>query len=153
MTDAPRLKHFARLRVTVEKPQEVGETQRGRRRLIPITGGTVEGHGWAGRVLAGGADYQLILTPRITELDARYTLQTDDGDLIYVHNSAIRVATPEVTEKLARNEPVDPSLIYFRCTPVFETASESLSWINERLFVGTGVRRPDAVEMELYEIA
>lgn len=152
MNDVLQLKHFAQLRVTVEQPQEVGETQRGRRRLIPITGGTVRGEGWSGKVLAGGADYQLILTPRLTELDARYTLETDDGELIYVHNSAIRVASPEVTEKLARNEPVDPSLIYFRCTPVFETASKSLGWINERLFVGTGVRRPDAVEMEFYEI-
>lgn len=148
----PELKPFARLRVLVESPQEVGPTQRGGRRLIPITGGTVEGNGWRARVLPGGADHQLILTPRLVELEARYVLETDSGELIYVHNRAIRVATPDVTAKLVRDEPVDPALIYFRCTPSFETASPALQWITERLFIGTGIRRPDAVELAIFEV-
>ena len=46
--------------------------------------------------------------------------------------------------------PVDPALVYFRCVPAFETSSDALGWIDERLFVGTGVRRPDRVEIDCF---
>ena len=89
----------------------------------------------------------------MAELDARYTLETDGGDLIFVQNRAIRVAPPELTAKLVRGEPVPPEFIYFRCSPSFETASPSLRWITERLFVGTGARHPDRVVMRFFEVA
>jgi len=88
----------------------------------------------------------------MAELDARYTLEADGGDLIFVQNRAMRVAAPELTAKLVRGEPVDPALIYFRCSPSFETASAALGWINERMFVGTGARRPDRVEMSFFAL-
>ncbi|WP_020681596.1 DUF3237 domain-containing protein [Marinobacterium rhizophilum] len=152
MTALPTLKPFAKLQIQVDSPQEVGTAQHGLRRLIPILGGQVVGDGWEGRVLRGGADYQLIVTPRMAELDARYTIETDGGDYIYVQNRAIRVADPDTTARLVRGESVDPSLIYFRCSPSFETVSPSLKWICERLFIGTGIRRPDDVELELFEV-
>eukprot|EP01032_Pedospumella_encystans_P017833 gene17833-20312_t len=123
------------------------------RRVIPILGGEVQGQGWSARVLPGGADFQLILNPRMAELDARYVIETDGGDLIFVQNRAVRTATPEVMAKLVRGEPVEPESVYFRCSPSFETASNALSWINERLFVGTGARHPDRVVMRFFEVA
>jgi hypothetical protein len=51
-----------------------------------------------------------------------------------------------------RGEPVDPALIYFRCSPSFETTSTSLGWINERMFVGAGERHPDNVVMRFFEL-
>jgi hypothetical protein len=147
---APALDFFAQLRVQVGPVHEIGPTPAGNRRVIPITGGTVQGDGWTARVLPGGADFQAIVTPSLARLDARYVLETDGGDLIYVSNQAIRVAAPEVTAKLVRGEPVDPALVYFRCVPAFETSSAALAWINERLFVGTGVRRPDRVEIDCF---
>ena len=53
------------------------------RNIIPITGGTVSGR-ITGKVLMGGADYQ-ILTPPAT-IDAHYLWQTDDGETIIVRN-------------------------------------------------------------------
>lgn len=58
---APRLEHLCDLAVTIAPPVEVGTTPAGLRRMIPITGGTVSGPKVNGRVLAGGADFQLIL--------------------------------------------------------------------------------------------
>ena len=149
----PALEFFADLSVIVDKPQEVGQTLHGMRRLIPILGGQAQGQGWTARVLPGGADFQLIVNDRLSELDARYVLETDAGDLIYVQNRAVRVAPPELTARLIRGEPVDPQLIYFRCCPSFETASHALGWISERLFIGTGARHPDRVEMKLFAVA
>jgi hypothetical protein len=124
----------------------------GVRRLIPILGGTVQGQGWSARVLPGGADFQLLVNDRLAELDARYVLETDAGELIYVTNRAIRVAAPEVMARLVQGEVVDPQLVYFRCVPSFETASTSLAWISERVFIGTGVRHPDRVALQTFEV-
>jgi hypothetical protein len=150
---APQLSFFANLSVQVSAPQEIGKTMAGNRRVIPILGGDVKGEGWTARVLPGGADFQLILAERVAHLDARYVLETDAGDLIFVQNRALRAAAPDVTAKLIRGEPVDPALVYFRCVPAFETASRALGWINERMFIGTGVRRPDRVEISVFTVA
>jgi hypothetical protein len=149
---APALTFFADLSVQVAAPHEIGSTPGGRRRIIPITGGEVRGEGWQARVLPGGADFQLIVGETLARLDARYVLETDGGDLIFVQNKAIRVASPELTAKLMRGEPVDPAQVYFRCVPAFETAAPALAWINERLFVGTGVRCPDRVEISVFAL-
>jgi hypothetical protein len=69
--------------VTLGASQRVGASKRGIRNIIPITGGTVSGR-VSGRVLMGGADYQ-ILTPPVT-IDAHYLWQTDDGEIIIVRN-------------------------------------------------------------------
>jgi hypothetical protein len=149
----PELQFFADLTVRVTAPQEVGMTPGGKRRVIPIAGGEVQGEGWTARVLPGGADFQLIVGPTMARLDARYVLETDAGDLIFVQNSALRVASAEVTAKLVRGEPVDPALVYFRCVPSFETASPALGWINERIFVGSGIRLPEEVRITCWCVA
>jgi hypothetical protein len=69
--------------VTLAPSQRVGDSKRGMRNIIPITGGTVTGR-IAGKVLMGGADYQ-ILSPPAT-IDAHYLWETDDGELIIVRN-------------------------------------------------------------------
>jgi hypothetical protein len=150
--NAPGLEFFAELAVDVGVPQEVGHTAHGQRRLIPILGGAARGTGWTARVLPGGADYQLIVSPRLAELDARYVLETDAGDLIFVRNRALRAAEPDITARLLRGEPVDPQQVYFRCSPSFETASVALGWIAERLFIGSGVRRPLQVEIQVFTV-
>ncbi len=146
---------FADLSVIVGPPQEVGNTAQGLRRLIPIVGGSAAGVGWTAQVLAGGADFQLVVTGSLALLDARYCLQTDGGDLIYVQNRAVRSGPPELMAKLLRGELLDAAStaqIYFRCSPTFETASPALRWITERMFTGTGARHPDKVVMRFFEL-
>jgi len=148
----PHLRPFANLSVQVAQPQEIGPAVYGVRRVIPIVGGSVHGEGWAGRVLPGGADFQLIVHPGYVELDARYVIEADGGDLVFVRNQAVRSGPPALMQQIARGEPVDPAQIYFRCLPRFETASPALAWINERLFVGAGARLPDSVAMRFFAL-
>lgn len=61
----------------------VGASKRGTRNVIPITGGTTTGR-VVGKVLAGGGDYQIL--SGAFQIDARYTLETSDGELIIVRN-------------------------------------------------------------------
>ena len=149
---APELKHFADLSVQVGQPIEVGAVGHGSRRVIPILGGTCKARDWTAHVLPGGADFQLIVNERMARLEARYVLETDAGDRIYVKNDAVRTASAEVMARLVRGEPVDPAALYFRCVPSFEASAPALAWIMERVFLGTGVRRPDAVVMRFFEV-
>jgi hypothetical protein len=138
------------LRVRVAPALELGETQGGRRRIVPITGGSVAGPKLSGRVLSGGADWQIIRADGTAELEARYTLEAADGALISVLNRGLRHGPPDVIAKLAAGEPVDPAAYYFRCTPVFETAAEDHRWLTRTVFVASGVRHPDLVEIKVY---
>jgi hypothetical protein len=149
---APALERFADLEVEVGVPIEVGRVPGGVRRVIPILGGSCAGRGFSARVLPGGADFQLLTSATMARLEARYVLETDAGDRIYVHNDALRTAPPEVMARLVRGEPVDPAEVYFRCVPRFECAAPALAWIGERVFVGAGVRRPTRVVMSFFEL-
>jgi hypothetical protein len=149
---APELRRFADLSVQVGAPIEVGAVGHGSRRVIPILGGTCTARDWTARVLPGGADFQLIVNERMARLEARYVLETDAGDRIYVRNDAVRTAPPEVMARLVRGEPVDPGAVYFRCVPSFEASAPSLAWMMERVFLGTGLRRPNDVVMRFFEV-
>jgi Protein of unknown function (DUF3237) len=152
----PALIHVADFKVTVSQPIDAGHVQglttSGRRRIIPITGGTVEGPMLKGKVLAAGADFQIVISETCTDLDARYMLQLDSGEHVFVQNRAIRRASAENIAKLLRGELVDPEQIYFRCVPTFEVSSPKLKWLTESVFVGTGARFPDHVLISVFSL-
>jgi len=149
---APALLAFADLTVEVGVPIEIGPVAAGFRRVVPILGGSCIGRDWKARVLPGGADFQLITSPTMARLEARYVLETEAGELVYVHNDAVRTATPEVMARLVRGEPVDPRQVYFRCLPRFESAAPALARLGERVLLGTGLRRPSEVVMRFFEV-
>lgn len=146
----PALEHLATIIVDVAPPQEIGETPGGRRRVIPILGGTVNGTLLSGRVLPGGADFQSIRSETFTDIHARYVIETHEGDMVYVENTGIRTGSAPDIAALAKGQPVDPERIYFRSYPRFETASTRLAWLNTHLFLGTGARYPDRVELNFF---
>ena len=55
-------------------------------------------------------------------------------------------------EMLLRGEIVDPSLVYFRTTPTFETAAPDLQWLTRSVFVGTGERLPTQVLIRFWMV-
>jgi hypothetical protein len=146
------LEPLLRAEITLAPPQELGATALGRRRVIPITGGRFRGEKLSGRVLPGGADWQLVRTDGVAELDARYTLETTDGALILVHNFGYRHGPADVLQRLAAGEPVDPSLYYMRTTPRFETSAAPYQWLTRTICVATGARRAAAVELDVFEV-
>jgi uncharacterized protein DUF3237 len=147
-----KLRPLLKAEITLQPPLELGDTPLGRRRIIHITGGSFSGARLSGRVLAGGADWQVIRADGVADLDARYTLETSDGALIYVRNRGYRHGPADIIQKLAAGEPVDEKLYYMRTTPSFETGDERYAWLNRIVCVASGARRPAAVELEVFEI-
>ena len=103
-------------------------------------------------MLPGGADWQLIREDGLTEADARYTIETDRGSLVYVQNRGLRHAAPDVMKRLLAGEPVDPSLVYFKTVPTFETAAPDLQWLTRSVFIGSGERQPTAVIIRFWRV-
>lgn len=149
---APGLTHIADFRVLIAAPIVVGETAEGLRRVIPITGGTVTGPRLSGCVMASGADFQVVRPDGYTTLEARYVIALDDGALIYVVNTGVRFGPPAVMARILNGDIVDPSLVYFRTTPRFETASPEHQWLTRPLFLASGARHPDHVEISVFEV-
>jgi hypothetical protein len=131
---------------------ELGTTRSGRRRIVSILGGTFEGPGLRGRILPGGADWQIVHPDGFTELDTRYTLETEEGALVYVQNGGVRHSSPEVMSRLLAGEVVDPSLVYFRTRPTFETAAASLQHLVRDIFIGVGERYPTEVVIHFWRV-
>jgi hypothetical protein len=147
----PRLTRIYRLEAALGAPIDVGDVSRGRRRIVPLTGGTFSGPELNGKLLPGAsADWQIVLADGTALGDIRYTLETDDGALLYVQSRGVRYGSPEVLERLAGGEDVDASEYIFRTATLIETASRELDWLNRGVFVGVGGRRPGGVIYETY---
>jgi hypothetical protein len=131
---------------------DVGAAPFGHRRVVNILGGPVTGKRLNGRVLPGGADWQIVAANGCIDLHARYTLESDAGALIQVESKGMRCASPEILARLAKGEDVDPSLYYFRTVMRFETAHPSADWMNRILALARGAREKNAVKLDVYEV-
>ena len=140
-------------RVSVATPQIVGQSSQGLRRIVPITGGTFEGPRIRGRVIPGGADWQVVRSDGVLSIDAKYTLEASDGALIMVTNRGMRHGPPDVIEKLTRGEAVDASRYYFRTVAEFEVARDSAhDWLNRAMFIGVAERLSGAAIVRFHEV-
>jgi len=147
----PELSLVYRLDADLAPPLELGEIPPGRRRIVPLTGGTFTGPVLKGVLLPGAsADWQTVLPDGTALGDIRYTLQTDNGDLLTVQSRSIRHGRPEVLARLAAGEPVDPREYVFRASTQIQTAAPDLLWLNQGIFVTVGARRPTGVSYETY---
>jgi len=131
---------------------DIGSTPLGRRRIIPITGGTFEGPKLRGWVVPGGMDGMLIRSDEVTLPDVKVVLETQTHELIFMSYGGFRHGPPDVMDRLARGEEVEPSEYYFRITPRFETGSAKLDWLNRIVAVGVGQRVRAGPIYDIYEI-
>jgi hypothetical protein len=148
----PELRFAFEIAVDVQAPLDLGQTQAGHRRIVAIAGGTVSGPKLAGRVLPGSADWQILRPDGAADLDARYTLQSEDGALIYVVNRGVRHGPAGVLARLNRGERVDPGSYYFRTSASFETSAPQYVWLTRAVVIGAGERYPDKVAMRFWEV-
>ena len=147
----PRLTLVYRLEATLGEPLDLGESTQGHRRIVPQTGGTFRGPEIAGKLLPGAsADWQIVLPDGTALADIRYTLQTDDGALLYVRSRGVRHGNAEVLERLGRGEEVNASEYTFRTSTQIETAAPEHDWLNQGIFIGVAGRQPGGVIYETY---
>jgi hypothetical protein len=140
-------------RAELGEPITIGDMSQGIRRFVPILGGTVKGPRLTGSIAAGGGDWQITVSTRRIEVDARYFIRTHDDVLIAVFNRGFRRAEPDVMHRLANGEAVAPDQYYFRTLPRFEAPIDSShAWLNESLFVAAAERERAAAIIHFHRI-
>lgn len=139
--ETPKLEFVCELKVTTDKTLIVGTTAHGVRKIIPITGGTFEGPKLKGVVLNGGADYQFANTENTrTEIEAIYTIKTEDSVLIHIRNVGL----------VNKNAAV---IKYFTTALKFEAPSDSkYDWMNNAIFISKGVPAKGYVSIQVWKI-
>lgn len=122
------LRHSFTLTVECDAPLEFGTTHVGRRRVIPITGGTVTGPDLTGVVLPGGADWNVRRPDGAIHIWARYQLRTADGHLISVINEGLGAVVTDA----------DGNPTGWSCPtrPTFEVAEGGPTWLDTASFLG-----------------
>lgn len=148
----PQLEFIFRATVEVAVPRSLGRTPLGERRIIEILGGFIEGPRLSGTILPGGADWQIVREDGTAVLEARYTVQADDGSLVYVQNRGFRHGAPDLAMRIASGEEVDPATYYFRTVPEFETSAPHLAWLNRTVFVCSALRRKENLTIDFYAV-
>ncbi|MCA0326959.1 MAG: DUF3237 domain-containing protein [Proteobacteria bacterium] len=127
--------------VELDPTLALGQSPLGERRLVPITGGSFHGPRLKGKVLAGGADRQLVRADGARQLDALYEMQTDDGAILTVRNQVL-VRTPKGGPD-------------YRFSHVHITAPAGPhGWLNDYVYVGTlhSLRPRQAVLVRVYRL-
>jgi len=152
----PSLAHFLQVSIQVNPPQLVGNAGQGDRKVVVFAGGEFSGTSptgdtFSGLVLTGG-DWLQITADGNAIIDARYTLKTSSGALIYVQDRGLRTGPAEVLEQLAKGEAVDPAEYYCRTSTRFETGDSNFYWINSTVVVGSGARFGNNVVMDFYRV-
>ena len=109
----------------------------GNTRIAPVTGGTFSGPEITGTVHPGGADWITQVSGR-SSLDVRITLETDDGEFIYMSYTGI----------VHRGE----NGLYWRVRPIFQTASEKYDWLNHAVSVGKNKQVAGKVAYDIFRI-
>lgn len=148
----PDLSHVCDIHVALDPITELGAGRAGQRRIIPIVGGTVEGPRLRGEVMNVGADWQTVFGTGLAELDTRYALRTHDGAVIEVRNFGYRHGPAAVLEAIGQGQEVSPDEYYMRTHARLETGDPRYAWVNRALFVGTGARLKQAVQISLFEV-
>ena len=124
-----------RLRLETSPTEEIGTTPAGTLSIFPIIGGSFEGDRLRGKVL-GGSDWVTQKADGTFELDARVTLETDDGAFIHMTFTGVR----------------DDANHYFRTLPRFETAAAKYVFLNRLLAIGIGEIGPEGPVHAIEEI-
>ncbi len=146
------LTHATDLVVELSPPHEMGKSPAGKRRIIPIVGGTAQGPLLSGRILPIGADWQTVLAGGIADLDARYAIETADGAVVEVISQGIRHASLEVNARIAGAEEVDPSEYYMRTSIRLESGHPDYDWVNRALFLATGGKVGNTVRLSVWRV-
>lgn len=148
----PTLEYLCTINVKLGVPMVPGDGPHGFRRIIPIAGGTVGGEKLQGEVLSGGADWQVIRKDGAAEISAEYQIKTTDGVIIYLKNTGLRIASPEVAARLGKGEMVDTKEYYFRMVTVFEAPTGKYDWLNKSVFIANGTKNPQDVEINIFKV-
>jgi len=151
--EAPGLDYLFSYTAELAEPQQaVGAGPFGRRMIACVTGGRVTGPRLNGEVLPGGGDWALVDGRNTLRLDARVTLRSDDGALVFASYRGVIRPIDSATVRKALAGELEPGELYYRTAPVFETGDERYAWLNETVAVAVGSLSASGVSYDVFGV-
>lgn len=147
---SPSTRFLCRITAKVAPVVSLGATPCGERRYVTITGGTVNGEEFNGKVVAGGVDWQLQRADGTLDIAAHYVIQDDDGAQVEIRSDGFRHGPAEVMQRLAAGEEVAPDEYYFRTAITFQTGAARWRHLNSMIAIGMGARTAGAAIIDVH---
>ncbi len=107
--------------------------------VVPVAGGSFEGPGLKGILVAPSGDWMSVRPDKSSILDLRFLLQTDDGEKIFMPSRGIAFTQPG-------------GALFARILPMFETGATKYLWLNNVVAVGVYKPTPGKVTYRIYKI-
>ena len=149
----PKLEFIFEVNIDLGKPQDLNMTRYGKRRIINIKGGSVQGPEIKGTILPGGADWQTIRTDGTIDISARYTILTDNEELLFLQDSGIRTLPEQMISEGVSSHEVDQSKFIMRTTAKIEANKNSkYDWLNRSIIVSAGSRQKASIIIRFYKV-
>mmetsp|Transcript_4819 Transcript_4819/g.7435 ORF Transcript_4819/g.7435 Transcript_4819/m.7435 type:complete len:117 (-) Transcript_4819:896-1246(-) len=108
--------------------------------LTICVSGTVEGPNFSATILPPSADWLQIKPNGCVCINVKIFLKTHDGEFIYQHVTGRSVRDPE-----------SPQNSMIRCMCVFETSSEKYLHLNQKAYLGHGVKTGMNIVLDYYD--
>lgn len=150
---APPLVFRMQMTVEFDAPLVIASGPLGDRRILRVARGAFEGPSMRGEVLPGGGDWVLGRQDGSTELDIRFTLRAQGGELIFLRSMGLFVASPAIASRIRGGHDVPADSYYFRTSIVFETGATALSEMNRALHLGVGQRTPTGMVTDIFAVS
>jgi hypothetical protein len=109
--------------------------------IFNSSAGWVEGPRIKGKILPPSADWGRLMPGGVFRLDVRASIQTDDGELIFISYSGARQCPKEIRERFVKGEVLKADECYFITAPTFQTKSEKYAWLNAIQAIGKMVEQ------------
>ena len=130
------LEEITTINIKIEKPILSFDCSDGKSKAMISFTGTLSGPYLNGIVLPGGIDSQTIDENKVNRLSARYMVELDNGDRVFIENNGVSYTKDNKT--------------YFKCVPKFMTNSKKYWWLNTDIFVASAEGTEDGVEITVY---
>ena len=152
MTD-PGLKFIFEVNINLDPPLELDLTRYGQRRIINIKGGIVTGPDIQGTILPGGADWQTVRSDGTIDISAKYTIQTDDGEYLFLKDRGIRTLPEKVLQKKKSGKEINSSEYVMRTSATIEANYKGkYDWLNRSILVSAGFRKENSIVIRFYKV-
>ena len=149
----PRFEFIFGMSLEVQKPDRIGPTHAGDRRVVGVSGGSFEGPKLKGQVLPGGSDWIVVRRDGVLIQDVRLVLHTNDDHNILMSYRGMRHGPEDVIKRVDSGEDPDPSEYYFRTAPIFEAPDGEYDWLNKLMAFAIGRRRTTGVTYAVYALS
>lgn len=152
---APKFEYAFTISLSLTGARYLEPTTMGATRLaVYAADGSIDGPQIKGRVVPmSGGDWPLVRPDGVIDFDARYLLELEDGTIVYLQSRGYRWArTPEVAERMGRNEPADPDEYYMRVSPKFDVPAGPHDWLAKHVFVGVAEKIPNANRIHYFKL-